>query len=67
MTARLATAEEAAALAFGDDISDRYDTGFADGRYWAFCLTSGPYLEADTLAELNAAIHADRRRLGHAR
>lgn len=62
LMAAQATAEEAAALNFGDDLSDLYDTGYADGKYWAFRLTGGPLLSADTLRALDTAISADRIR-----
>lgn len=49
-----------------DELADRwaghYDTGYADGEYWAFRLVGGPLLAARTLAGLDSAIRADYAR-----
>ena len=37
-----------------------YDTGYADGRWFAVSLSGGPLLEAATEAELHALIAAGR-------
>ena len=38
-----------------------YDTGYADGRWFAVSLSGGPLLEAATEEELHAVIAAARR------
>ena len=38
-----------------------YDTGYADGRWFAVSLSGGPLLEAATEEELHALIAAARR------
>ena len=39
-----------------------YDVGHADGTYFAFRLTGGPLLPADTIAGLDSTIRADWNR-----